>query len=115
MAIKTGLLASFQNDLVRYEFDYDDAPVPPVATVFRCRNDSARSCKGRLWLIDDPTRDFPDGSFIDPSLAHITPAHVTESFNLPTQQARKFNLTIVDHRGNPIVINLGHELTWPAA
>jgi hypothetical protein len=113
MATRTLTMARFDGDRVRYEVDYDD--VSMLVTALRCANGSAKASSGRVWLVDDPTRDFPQGSFEDRTLARITPAGVTESQAVPTNQSRRLGLIVADRRGTPVVANLGGEFMWPAA
>jgi hypothetical protein len=91
---------------------YDD--VTKLLTGITCENNSNQGASTRLWLVNDTTKDFPNGSFSDPTLAHITPAGVSETVTVPTSQARKMQLVVVDHRGNPAVSNMTGELVWPA-
>jgi hypothetical protein len=109
----TYLLGSADNERIQWHGAYDD--VTNLLASITCANNSdqgptPRGASTRLWLANDPTKDFPDGAFNDPTLAHITPAGVTETVNIPTSQARKMQLVVVDHHGNPAVSNLLGEL-----
>jgi hypothetical protein len=117
MATQTIALARFAQELVRYEVDYDDVTL--LVTALRCINNSdqgptAAPSSGRVWLINDTTRDFPQGSFSDPTKARVTAAGVTETAPVSQTQARRMQLIVVDRHGNPAVGNLGGEFTWPA-
>jgi hypothetical protein len=112
MATQTITEASFANGLVRYEVVYDDVSL--LVTALRCINDSDQGpdpapSSGRVWLVNDPSRAFPPGSGTDPSKARITPAGVTESVSVPTNQASRLQLVVTLRRGSPTVSNLDGE------
>jgi hypothetical protein len=110
MATKTIIEASFANGLVSYEVDYDD--VSFLVTALRCVNNHDKASSGRVWLLNDPSRAFPPGSGTDPTKARITPAGVTESISVPTNQANRLQLTATPRHGVMTVSNLDGEFIY---
>lgn len=104
MATVTININTSAGGLVHWEYDYDDAAVPPTVTALRCRNDSDQPAYAKLWLTNNPAKIFE----------RITPAHTTEERPLGQNQATRFDLIVDMSSGRPRVANLDGVFNWPA-
>jgi hypothetical protein len=109
MATQTKRLAHYEGTSGTCDFEYDYDDVSLLVTAYRCRNNSGWWAHGQVWRINDPSVKYP----LSPN--DWTAPGATFTQNVPSGQAQRLQLVVVQTSHGPMLDGMDGLFDWAAS